>query len=164
MLFLTWYTLPAKPAELGLETYDVNGAFLIRWDRDSKIIREAKRATLDIQDGGEDTPIELTPNDLAIGGYGYMRRTGDISVNLKVDGPTSAEEHSNFKGAEGLGSKPEPMAKSDSAQLAQALEENRRLKTDLVNQNIRTQNLSRENAGLRSRLAEHAVKNPDPLQ
>jgi proteasome lid subunit RPN8/RPN11 len=148
---------PSKPSDLGLETYDINGSFLIRWDRDSSVIRNAKRASLEIQDGGEKTPIELTSTELAAGGYGYMRRTGQVSVHMKVDGGAPAEEYSNFNAAQSLGSQQAPTGEAEPA-LAQALAEKEHLKTELINESMQSRDLRQEVASLRRQLAEERAK------
>lgn len=151
----------AKPADLGLETYDINGAFLIRWDRESPVVRSATHATLEIQDGGEKTPFPLTPGELLAGGYGYIRRTGQVSVHLIVEGPTPAEEYSNFSTAQSLGSQPAPAAEKDSA-LAQAQTEKEHLKTELINESMQSLELRREITSLRRQLAEERAKKAAP--
>lgn len=149
----------AKPIDIGLETYDINGSFLVRWDRDSRLIRSATRATLEIQDGGEKPPpIELTPMELLAGGYGYMRRSGQVSVHMKVEGQTPAEEYSNFNSAQSLGSMP-PTGSEAGPGLAQALAEKEHLKTELINESMQSEALRREIASLRRQLAEERARN-----
>jgi proteasome lid subunit RPN8/RPN11 len=142
---------------LGLETYDINGAFLIRWDRESELIRTAIHATLEIQDGSERTPIELSRGELAAGGYGYMRRTGQVSVRMKVDGAMPAEEYSNFNGAQSLGSQQTPTPEKVSG-LAQAIAEREHLKTELINESMQSLELRRQLTDLRRQLAEAQAK------
>jgi proteasome lid subunit RPN8/RPN11 len=158
--FLKWGRL-AKPAGLGLETYDINGAFLIRWDRDASAIREASHVTLEIEDGGEKTPIELSPVDLGVGGYGYMRRTPQVSVHMKVDGPESVEEYSNFKGVQALGSRPAQSPEASDA-LSQALQEKEHLKTELINESMQSSELRREITSLRRQLVEERRNTTPP--
>lgn len=155
--FLKWGRI-ARPVDLGLETYDINGAFLIRWDRGSASILGATHATLEIDDGGEKIPIDLSPGELAFGGYGYLRRTAQVSVHMKVDGPTPVEEYSNFKGVQAPGSPPaqSPEASHD---LARALEEKAHLKTELINESMLSAELRKEVASLRRQLAEERAKN-----
>jgi hypothetical protein len=153
---LKWGRL-AKPTDLGLETYDINGAFLIRWDRESPLIRTATQATLEIQDGGEKTPIPLSPAELAVGGYGYIRRTGQVSVHMKVDGATPAEEYSNFNNAQSLGSQQNPTSPAESV-LAQALAEKEHLKTELINESMQSLELRRQITDLHRQLAEERAK------
>jgi proteasome lid subunit RPN8/RPN11 len=149
---LKWSRLSA-PMDLGLETYDINGAFLIRWDRESSVVRSATQAALEIQDGGEKTPIELSRAELAVGGYGYMRRTGQVSVHMKVSGSIPAEEYSNFNTTQALGSRPASTPEKNAA-LAQETEEKEHLKTELINESMQTLDLRREIASLRKQLAE----------
>ena len=112
-----------KPTDLGLETYDINGAFLIRWDRDSAAFRYANKVMLEIQDGGEKYPTELSHAELAVGRLcGYMRRTGQVSVHMKVEGPIPAEEYSNFNVTQSLGSQQTPTGEKEPG-LSQALQE-----------------------------------------
>ena len=47
----------AKPISLGLETYDINGAFLIRWDRLALPVLNATHGTIEIEDGGEKSEL-----------------------------------------------------------------------------------------------------------
>ena len=149
---LKWSNL-TRPMDLGLETYDINGAFLIRWDRESSVVRGARHATLEIQDGADKTPIELSRAELTVGGYGYMRHTGQVSVRMKVDGVLPAEEYSNFSTAQALGSKTATAPEKDAA-LAKAIEEKEHLKTELINESMQSLDLRRENASLRRQLEE----------
>jgi len=157
---LKWGRL-SSGSGLGLETYDINGSFLIRWDRDSAAVRSSRHATLEIQDGGEKTPIELNGADLAAGGYGYIRRTGQVSVRMKVDGPNPAEEYSNFTAAQSLGSQQSPPGDGQSP-LAQALAEKEHLKTELINESMQSQELRREVTDLRRQLDEARANKTEP--
>ncbi len=163
--FLKWGRI-AKPGGLGLETYDINGAFLIRWDRTSSAITGARHATLDIDDGGEKiSPIDLGPGELAAGGYGYMRRTPQVSVHMTIDGPTPVDEYSNFRGVPVVASRstetPEQPNGSNKTQ-----QEKEHLKTELINESMQTIELRREINSLRRQLAEERARNvnPDPLR
>jgi proteasome lid subunit RPN8/RPN11 len=161
---LKWTNL-SRPMDLGLETYDINGAFLIRWDRESSVVRGARHATLEIQDGAEKTPIELSRAELAVGGYGYIRHTGQVSVRMKVDGSFPAEEYSNFSTAQALGSKTATAPEKDAA-LAKAIEEKEHLKTELINESMQSVDLRREITSLRRQLEEARAsqKSPPPQQ
>jgi hypothetical protein len=154
---MKWGVL-SRPMDLGLETYDINGSFLIRWDRDSRLFRGATRVTLEIQDGGEKTPIELTAPEIERGGYGYMRRTGQVSVHMVVQGSNPAEEYSNFTSTESLGSQPAPIPPGDP-KLAQVFAEKEHLKTELINESMQSLDLRREIQSLRRQLAEERAKN-----
>jgi len=134
-----------------VKDYDVNGAFLVRWDRESNVVRTATQATLEIQDGSEKTPITLTRADLRVGGFGYMRRSSQVSVHMKVEGATPADEYSNFVG------KGDPTG--DSSPLGKALAEKEHLKAELLNEKTQTEQLRREVASLRQQLAEERAKN-----
>ena len=154
--FLKWGRI-MKPVDLGLETYDINGAFLIRWDRNSGAILGASRATLEIEDGGEKIPVELSPGELAAGGYGYMRRTGQILVHMKVDGPIPLEEYSNFKSARASGSQPAESSEMPN-DLTRALEEKEHLKTELINESMQSSELRLQVKSLRRQLAEERAR------
>jgi len=143
-------------AGLGLETYDLNGSFLIRWDRDSDAVRQAKRAVLEIQDGGDTTPVELTAGQLAAGGYGYTRRSRDVSVRMKVEGPIAADETSNFTTSQSL---EPPSGPSGDTDLSRALQEKERLKTELINDSMKMQELRATAAELRRQLAAERERN-----
>jgi hypothetical protein len=150
-----------KPADLGLETYDINGAFLIRWDRESNVVRTATHATIEIQDGADKTPIELSRGELAVGGYGYVRRTGQVSVHMKVEGEIPADEYSNFNSSQSLGSQPAaaPAAANESQSgLEKALAEKEHLKTELINESMQSLELRQQVADLTRQLAEERAK------
>jgi proteasome lid subunit RPN8/RPN11 len=158
-----YWSRSSKPAELGLETYDVNGAFLIRWDRESAVVRQASRAVLEIQDGGDKTPVELNRSDLAVGGYGYLRRSGDVSVHMKVEGPIPADEYSNFTGSQSLIQQPQSSERAGKdAELDRAVEEKEHLKTELINESMQTQELRGTVADLKKQLAEARARSTAP--
>jgi hypothetical protein len=153
--YLHWRPTTNLPG-LGLETYDLNGSFLIRWDRDSEALRQARRVILEIQDGGEMTPVELTAGQMAAGGYGYMRRSRDVSVRMKVEGPVAADEISNFTTSQSLVPPSDPSGDTD---LSRALQEKERLKTELINDSMKMQDLRATVAELRRQLAAQRERN-----
>jgi proteasome lid subunit RPN8/RPN11 len=146
-----------KTVDLGLETYDINGSFLVRWDRDSRVVRGATRAIIEIQDAADKTPIELTRAELSVGGYGYVRRTGNVSVHMKVEGDIPADEYSNFNSAQSLGSQQTPGPESDALQ--KALTDKEHLKTELINESMQALELRQQIADLKRQLAEERAKN-----
>lgn len=156
--FLQWGKIGQPPA-LGLETYDINGAFLIRWDRNSSAIRQASHAILEIEDGGEKVdPISLTPDELSVGGYPYMRHTAQVSVRMTTDGPAPLEELIHFAPAQALGSQP-LQGTQPPALLSQALQDKQHLTTELINESMQASELRRENTSLRRQLAEERARN-----
>lgn len=156
--FIEWARI-GKPVGLGLETYDINGAFLIRWDRTSSAFAGASQVTLEISDGGEKVdPIVLAPADLSIGGYGYMRHTDQVSVHMKVAGTTPLDEYSNFAPDQSLGSEPKQVPQSRPL-LTEALQEQEHLKTELINESMKSTELRREITALRRQLAEARARN-----
>ena len=149
----------AKGADLGLETYDINGAFLIRWDRESKVAMSATRATIEIQDGGDKSaPIELTRGELARGGYAYVRHSASVSVHMKVDGPYPADEYSNFNSSDSLGSQEAPKA-GPGTELEKVVADKEHLKTELINESMRTLELRQQVNDLKRQLTEERAKN-----
>jgi hypothetical protein len=162
--FLKWGRV-GRAMSLGLETYDINGAFLIRWDRLAVPVLQATRATIEIEDGGEkNEPIPLSPAELSVGGYGYMRRTARVSVHMTVEGPINMDEYSNFEAIRALGSKP-PDAPEAANALTLAIQEKEHLKTELLNESMQSTELRREIASLRRQLAEaRARKTADSPQ
>jgi hypothetical protein len=147
-----------KTAELGLETYDINGSFLIRWDRESKVVRTATRAVIEIQDGADKPVIELSRGELTMGGCGYVRRSGQVSVHMKVEGDYPAEEYSNFSSAQSLGSQQAPTPESESG-LQKALADKEHLKTELINESMQSLELRQQISDLKRQLAEERAKN-----
>jgi len=117
------------------------------------VIREAARAVLEIQDGEETTPIELSRTDLAIGGYGYMRRTGHVSVHMKVEGGTPAEEYSKFSSSPPPGSQASAAGEADP-KLARALAEKEHLKTQLIAAAMQSKQLRQQVADLTGQIGE----------
>jgi proteasome lid subunit RPN8/RPN11 len=156
--FVKWERV-GKVEGLGLETYDMKGVFLIRWDRESRVIRSATHATLEIDDGGEKIPIELSPAELGSGGYPFTRRSAEVSVRMKVDGTPPVEEFLNFKGEPGQEAEP-AQTPEDSNALTQALREKENLKTELINESMKSSELRREITALKRQLAEARAKSP----
>jgi hypothetical protein len=154
---LAWTKMNRSP-DLGLETYDINGAFLIRWDRESSVIHSAASAKLEIQDGNDKTSIDLTPAALAVGGFGYMRRTSQVSVHMTVDGSEPAQEYSNFSGAQALGSKSNPDAYGSDGAMYGTTGDKAHLATQFLNESMQTAELRREIDSLRQQLAEERAR------
>lgn len=77
---------------LALQVSDDSGQLYIRWDSDATTVRRAVRAVLEIDDGGTLVSLPLTPERLRSGSLTYARRTDDIQVRMKVEGPVPARE------------------------------------------------------------------------
>jgi proteasome lid subunit RPN8/RPN11 len=56
----------------------------INWDANSSTVRGAKRAEIEIQDGGQPSRVQLTGAQLASGKMAWQRHSGDVQVRMTV--------------------------------------------------------------------------------
>lgn len=73
-----------QPAAIALDVRPSGDALVLEWDRSAALLRDASRATLTIEDGGERRVIELAPEELGTGSLTYYRRTGEVAFRLEV--------------------------------------------------------------------------------
>jgi len=78
-----WFLQPrAQP--LSLSVTEAGGQLRIAWDRSDRRITDATGGTVDINDHGVRTKVDLTPADLRSGSVVYARQSGDVGVRLLV--------------------------------------------------------------------------------
>jgi hypothetical protein len=80
-----------KPSYQGLtlSATDMGGQLRIAWDGAARSIGHAKSGSIEIDDHGVRTQVNLTPADLRSGSLFYARQSGDVAVRLTVDVPGS---------------------------------------------------------------------------
>jgi hypothetical protein len=81
-----WLLKPSHQG-LALTATDVNGQLRIAWDRTARPISLARFGSIEIDDHGVRTQVDLTAADLRSGSVFYERQSGDVSVRLMVDAP-----------------------------------------------------------------------------
>ena len=84
----------------GLNAVDANGQLQVRWDSNSRAVREARQAVLTISDAGSSTLIPLDKQHLASGAFAYARQGERVDVKLSLqqaDG-SRVEEATGFLG------------------------------------------------------------------
>jgi Tfp pilus assembly protein FimV len=78
---------------------DLDGQLIIEWDRASRPIQRARRATFEIVDGAERQTIEMAGERLREGSLTYARRADRVDVWCRVELPAaSVEEFVRFIG------------------------------------------------------------------
>lgn len=85
-----------KPSHQGLtlSAADNKGQLRIAWDRAARSIEHAIAGSIEIEDHGVRTQVNLTPAELRSGNIFYARQSGDVSVRLTVyvpEGPLVTE-------------------------------------------------------------------------
>jgi proteasome lid subunit RPN8/RPN11 len=79
-----YYSTGAPPQPLSLWVADMGGQLLIEWDRTASPIRDARSASLEIQDGKALVSMPLTNEQLREGSVDYVRRADIVDVRLRV--------------------------------------------------------------------------------
>jgi proteasome lid subunit RPN8/RPN11 len=111
---------PAPLPAFELNTADSNGQLQVRWDSNSRAVREAREAMLTISDGGSSASIPLDPQHLASGSFAYLRQGERVDVKLSLqqaDGKR-IEEATGF-----LGKLPERRSGPENPQLGKEQDE-----------------------------------------
>jgi proteasome lid subunit RPN8/RPN11 len=139
---------PEPPASAGLTTFDRDGQLQINWDRNSRAVRQAVEATLEISDGGPlPQAITLDQAHLQNGFFTYARQSERVDVKLILHHPEGRQfrDVTTF-----LGKLPTPkVAEPDRDQIAA---EAAKLKNDLEDQAARTRKLEQDLKSMRNEL------------
>lgn len=96
----TWWPLAAAPQSVTLRALDLDGQLIIEWDRASKPVQKARRATFEILDGGQRQVVEMEGERLREGSLTYARRSDKVDVRCRLEAPGAApvEEFIRFLG------------------------------------------------------------------
>jgi hypothetical protein len=98
-----FYADQPTPPTLGLRLEEAAPSQLrIDWDRTAAPIHQAKRASINVDDGGAQRTFDLDAQQLAIGSFIYGRHAGTVKVKLAVFneniGGPAVEESAQFVG------------------------------------------------------------------
>jgi proteasome lid subunit RPN8/RPN11 len=134
---------PAPQLNIGLNAIDRDGQLQIQWDGDSPVVRQARNATLEIDDGSVPCEIQLDAQHLKAGTFTYGRQSERVDIKLAVHLPGGQQAHG---AASFLGKLPErkpppedPEIRKQRDALAQ---EAAKLKSDLAAEVARTRKLA----------------------
>ncbi len=133
-----FYTRAKLNDAFGLQALERDGILQIEWDANSRAIRTARKAKLEIVDGDVPTVKDLTSNDLQHGVFAMVRKQADVTARLRVfDGLGKAkEERTRFAGR--------PVLREDVAAMQQLRDQNDRLRADLALERRRAEELKAE--------------------
>jgi hypothetical protein len=84
-LGVRYYRSQPEPVPISLTMSEHDGRIQVRWDRSSRIIREAVRGSIEFVDGEQSRTAALSADDLLHGHVTYMRQTGDVQIRLEVE-------------------------------------------------------------------------------
>jgi hypothetical protein len=84
-LGVRYYRSQPEPVPISLTMSDHDRRIQVRWDRSSRIIREAVRGSIEFVDGEQSRTAALSVVDLLHGNVTYMRQTGDVQIRLEVE-------------------------------------------------------------------------------
>lgn len=89
-----------QPDTAGLRVEESGSLLLVRWDQTIPRLRFADEGIVEINDGGTAQTIRLDREELAAGMLTYVRRSGDVTVGLRVrgGGKTTLEEVARYLG------------------------------------------------------------------
>jgi proteasome lid subunit RPN8/RPN11 len=121
-LWLPTLLAAARPraAFVGLNTIDVGGQLQIRWDRNSRAVREARDGILTIDDGPAPEAIELDSTHLKTGVFTYARKGARIDVAMTLNEPDGEKVH---EATSYLGTAPQSGPAADSSALRKERDE-----------------------------------------
>ncbi|HVX67728.1 MAG TPA: hypothetical protein VHA11_14045 [Bryobacteraceae bacterium] len=77
-------TAPAGSPDIRLRAMDVHGQLMITWDRRARPALQARRAVLEIADGGRRTTVDLDHESVIRGSVAYVRQSGRVDLRMKV--------------------------------------------------------------------------------
>ncbi len=89
-LIRPWWRSSSTPATIVLQTVEQDGKILIRWDPTEAAVRQARRAFIEIRDGGTETLLECGAECLAAGQIAYAPSSESVDVRIQLFLPNSA--------------------------------------------------------------------------
>jgi len=84
---LGFWVLTTFYPSLKLSATDMRGHLRIAWDGAARAVGRARSGSIEIDDHGARTRLNLTPADLRSGNLFYERQSGDVTVRLTVNVP-----------------------------------------------------------------------------
>jgi len=136
---------------VGLVVNDDAGQLQIRWDNAAEAVRNARLATLDINDGNNKTVVPMDGVRLSAGAFAYARQSETVDVRLTIQ---DAAGNSIHEAASFFGAMPEKRAEDPAVvrQRDELAREAVRLKAELEAQSERTRKLERSMEEMRQQL------------
>jgi len=140
--------VPTPGPSIALHALSEAQTVQLTWDANSPAIRDSERAEMDINDGGKNSQLALTADQLHAGKMSYLRQSGDVSFAITVYPASGEPIHDSTRLIAPASNEPTqpPQLLPGSAvppdAERDALErQNRQLKEDLGNQRARTEEL-----------------------
>ena len=95
-----YFSTKAAPEPIALTVSERDGQLQIEWNHSARPVSGATHGSLAIVDGKQTRTVPLSPKDLAMGKFTYVRESGDIDVRLEVENTAGekVEEASRFLG------------------------------------------------------------------
>jgi len=87
VILLSFFYWRAQKQELSLSVADSSGQLRITWNREANSVQAGRHGQLEITDGAQKFRVELDPEQLRGGAAIYARRSGDVTVRLRVGEP-----------------------------------------------------------------------------
>ena len=145
-------TDPNAPV-LGLHLTDTNGELHVQWDKNSKAIRNAGRASLDVQDAGTQTHVPIDERTLREGSLTYARKSGDVAIAMTAfpSKGSPARELARFVGSPIAIPTPPTGGNADRDRLARQVDQ---LRAELRRETTRRHELENTVRSLQSRPAQ----------
>jgi hypothetical protein len=170
---------PSSDGSFPLRIYDAGNSVRIEWDSQSPLIRSARLAVLDIQDGKKTERIALTDEQLHAGKWSYERNSEDLELRMIVfpenqagiqqyvrlvsprTGPPIQPPRKEKTSPQSI---PPAAVESNPRPIAQAASEDevKHLKQELSKQSARAQQLQDVVRILQNRIAVEALRNSHP--
>jgi hypothetical protein len=122
-------------------------ALQINWDADSAAVRGAKRAEIEVQDGGQVSHFQLAGAQLSSGQMNWQRRTGDVQVRMTVYAPGGSAVREFARYVVSIVRPPQPSPQPDVHG-----EELKKLNEELHDERVRSEKLQKMVKILENRL------------
>ncbi len=79
-----WF-MPSGPEPISLSMTEHDGEMQVHWGNTGKLVRNAVRGSLHIEDGGDSKTESLSKEKLASGNFTFVRKSGDVEVRLTIE-------------------------------------------------------------------------------
>ena len=168
LALIVWAVVSDKPApppvlpSIGFRALDSAGQLRLEWNRSSKAVHEASRATLDIREGtAAPVRLDLNSGQLDLGSLLYPRKSADVEVVMTVFPQDGApiEESARFVGPPVSVQNTEDTGEVRK-QRDRLLKENARLRDDLRHETNRNRDLEDAIQALKNRVEVEQSQKP----
>lgn len=115
------YLISSDTEGIGLQMSERDGEMHVEWNHDAAAVKQARQARLEIIEGAKTRTVDLTPAQLGVGAFPFLRRAADVTTQMTLTDSSGAvtKEMARYIG--------QPLVTQTPAELTTARDERDRL-------------------------------------